>query len=79
MSVNRELRAVITFSTTTYALEAESLCRKERLPGRLIPVPSAISAGCGMAWSTAPESAGAVMKLLKKEKVPFEGITELLL
>ncbi|MFB0920141.1 MAG: DUF3343 domain-containing protein [Oscillospiraceae bacterium] len=77
MAVKRELKAVITFSTTTYALEAERLCKKEMLPGRLIPVPSAISAGCGMAWCTPTENSHGIKKLLERENVPFEGITEL--
>ena len=77
MAVKRELKAIITFSTTTYALEAERLCKKEGLPGRLIPVPSVISAGCGMAWCVAPEYTAEIKMLFERENVPFEGITEL--
>ncbi len=77
MAVKRELKAIITFSTTTYALEAERLCKKEGLPGRLIPVPSVISAGCGMAWCASPEYTADIRKLFEHGNVPFEGITEL--
>ncbi|MCR5481403.1 MAG: DUF3343 domain-containing protein [Clostridia bacterium] len=48
----RELRLVITFNTTADAMAMEAACKKEEMPGRLIPVPSVISAGCGLAWST---------------------------
>ncbi len=41
---------LITFHNTVGALEMEEYCMREGLPGRLIPVPPAISAGCGMAW-----------------------------
>ena len=41
---------VITFSTTTDAMGMERLCLERGLPGRLIPVPREISAGCGLAW-----------------------------
>ena len=41
---------VITFPTTTDAMGMERLCRDGALPGRLIPVPREISAGCGLAW-----------------------------
>ena len=79
MAVKRELKAIITFSTTTYALEAERLCKKEGLPGRLIPVPSAISAGCGMAWCAAPEYTADIKKLLEQGNVPIEAVTELII
>ena len=79
MPVKRELKAVITFSSTTFALEAERLCKKELLPGRLIPVPAVISAGCGMAWCTSPEDTENVIALLQRENVPYEGVTELII
>jgi hypothetical protein len=79
MALKRELKAIITFSTTTFALQAERLCKKEKLPGRLIPVPAIISAGCGMAWCVAPENAEEIKILLQKENIPFESITELII
>ena len=44
----RELRAILTFPTTTDAMAMERYCTSQGIAGRLIPVPSAISAGCGM-------------------------------
>ena len=41
---------VITFPTTAAAMACEDLCKKKGLPGRMIPVPGQISAGCGLAW-----------------------------
>lgn len=52
----KEMRLVITFATTTAALALESFCTEQALPGRLIPVPTAINAECGMCWR-APLSA----------------------
>lgn len=46
---------IITFPTTTAAMAAEQFCAEHRLPGRLIPVPREITAGCGLAWKAAPE------------------------
>lgn len=43
-------RLVITFHTTTEAMAMERLCKDLGAPGRLIPVPRQISAGCGLAW-----------------------------
>lgn len=47
---------VFTFHTTAAAMAMEALCRERRLPGRLIPVPREITAGCGMAWRAPLES-----------------------
>lgn len=49
------MRLIITFHTTTEAMAAEQFCKEQALPGRLIPVPRAITAGCGLAWM-APEA-----------------------
>jgi len=51
----KEMRLVITFHTTADAMALEKYCRERALPGRLIPVPRTISAGCGMAWCTDEE------------------------
>lgn len=47
-----EQRVVVTFHTTTEAIAWEKVCKAENLPGRLIPMPPKISAGCGLAWVT---------------------------
>ena len=39
---------IITFHTTAAAIAMEKLCRAKGLPGRLIPVPRELTAGCGM-------------------------------
>lgn len=41
---------VLTFRTTTEAMAMEKKCGEHRIPGRLIPVPREITAGCGLAW-----------------------------
>ncbi len=46
---------VITFRETTQAMAAERFCQENKLPGRLIPVPREITAGCGLAWKAPPE------------------------
>ena len=49
-------RLIVTFHTTTAAMGMEIACNRAELPGRLIPVPREITAGCGMAWSAPPEA-----------------------
>lgn len=46
---------VITFNTTTQAMAVEKYCLDNGLPGRIIPVPREITAGCGLSWKAAPE------------------------
>ena len=46
---------VVTFHTTTQAMAAEKFCLQNNLPGRIIPVPREITAGCGLSWKAAPE------------------------
>ena len=45
---------IIAFDATTQAMATDKLCAKNGLPGRLIPVPREITAGCGFAWKSAP-------------------------
>lgn len=63
----KTLRSVVTFQTTTAAMAMETACAAAGLPGRLIPVPTQITAGCGMAWS-APAEAEAALKAFIAEK-----------
>lgn len=46
---------IITFATTTQAMAMEKFCAQNGLPGRLIPVPREITAGCGLSWKAQPE------------------------
>ena len=46
---------VLTFSTTTAATSMEKKCGQNKIPGRLIPVPREITAGCGLAWKMSEE------------------------
>ena len=38
---------IIAFDATTQAMATDKFCTKNGLPGRLIPVPREITAGCG--------------------------------
>ena len=55
---------VIAFSSTEQALAAEALFTNSGLPGRMIPIPSQISAGCGLAWKAEPEQRQALLAAL---------------
>ena len=46
----------VELNESTGNTEAESFCLEQGLPGRIIPVPREITAGCGLAWRAPPEA-----------------------
>ena len=56
---------IITFATTTQAMAMEKFCLQQNLPGRLIPVPREITAGCGLSWKAQPEEQELLLAALK--------------
>ena len=57
---------IITFATTTQAMAMESFCARENLPGRLIPVPREITAGCGLSWKAQPETQAVLLEAMTR-------------
>lgn len=76
-------KKIITFFTTTDAMAFERYCLGKGLPGRLIPLPGEISAGCGMCWMVRMEDAHKLDHLISPEDpgerpVRFEGVYEII-
>lgn len=72
-------KVIFTFAAATQAIRMERCCRAQDLPGRMIPVPRQISAGCGLAWAAPADAREALTKLAQQEKIEAEQITELYL
>ncbi|MCQ2507915.1 MAG: DUF3343 domain-containing protein [Dorea sp.] len=70
----KELKLVITFRTTADAMAMEKECLKQKANGRLIPVPRAISAGCGLSWCADLGEEENLKKLMKEAGISEEGI-----
>ena len=68
---------IITFPSTTQAMAMESYCRSNNVPGRLIPVPTQISAGCGLCWCAEPEDEEICSAALKLGKIEFENCVKI--
>lgn len=66
-------RTVITFSSSSDAVAVEMAASQGILFGRSIPVPSQISAGCGMAWCVEMERGDELMGLLEEHGLAYEG------
>ena len=75
----KTLRTVVAFHTTTDALAVESHCGTHGVPGRLIPLPTIISAGCGMCWSAPDEARAAVVEAVSRAGVTPAGIYQMML
>lgn len=57
----------------TWARATEELFRRAGLPGRMIPVPSQIAAGCGLAWKALPQERDALCTALDTAAVGHSG------
>ena len=62
---------IITFATTTQAMAMEKFCAQQGLPGRLIPVPREITAGCGLSWKAQPEEKDRLITALKDAEMKW--------
>lgn len=70
---------VITFNTTTEAMAMEKQCGLNGIPGRLIPVPRQITAGCGLAWRMTVNEFGIYQQAIDKLNLKYDQTVELLL
>ena len=69
---------VISFHTTADAIDFQKKAGSIGFPGRLIPLPRAISAGCGMAWKlTKKEAPEQMQELLASFAIEYEDLHEL--
>ena len=71
----RRSALVVTFPSTSAAMACEELAGARGLPGRMIPVPGEVSAGCGLAWKAAPADRGLLESALAAAKVPVEAMS----
>ena len=62
---------ILAFDSTSQAIAAERLFQEINLPGRMIPIPAQISAGCGLAWKAEPEQKQALLDALSKAELSY--------
>lgn len=73
----KKMYTVVTFHTTTDAMHMENVGKSCGLLGRLIPVPRAISAGCGLSWREPVDNKDELLKVLKDNSVEFDETRDL--
>ena len=72
----KELKLVVAFHTTADAMAMEKSCKEKGVPGRLIPVPRSISAGCGLAWCVELSERTQIQMLLNQAGIEAESLHE---
>ena len=72
--IRKHQRVVFTFHTTTDAMAMETYCQARNLPGRLIPIPREITAGCGLAWKTLPGEDARFVQILEEAGIRWEAM-----
>ena len=69
--LQKKLCLVVTFDATAAAMAAEKYCLERGVPGRLIPVPREITAGCGLAWKAEAEQEKLMEVKVQKEELEY--------
>lgn len=68
--------AVAAFDTLSDAMAVEAAAKVHGIPGRMIPVPSVINAGCGMSWAAPFDQREELEAALQTHGLAYEGIYE---
>ena len=74
----KEITTVVTFPTTTAAMKMEKTAGESAFAGRLIPIPSEISAECGLAWKCREQSEEETESFLQEKDLTWSGIYRVL-
>lgn len=72
----KELKLIVTFHTTADAMAMEKACKEHDVPGRIIPVPRAISAGCGLSWCAPLDAKEQITDMMREAGIEEEEMHE---
>lgn len=75
----REEKWIVTFPTAAAAMAMERRAKELRIPGRLIPTPTIITADCGFAWMAPVTSRDEVEQMLKENGLAYSEAQALLI
>lgn len=74
----KQEKLITSFHTTADAIACEKACKENGIPGRMIPVPRQISAGCGLAFCSEPDSGASLSAFLREQKIDFDAMQVIL-
>ena len=72
-------KLVITFASLSDAMTMQKEANERGIAGRIIPVPTEISVGCGMAWCAEEADRETLADQLNLHGIVYEGIYEAML
>lgn len=72
-------KTVVTFASTSDAMAMEAAARAYGIPGRIIPVPSDIDAGCGLSWCADMAQRDQLLSAIVQYALAYEGIFEVMM
>ena len=72
----RSPKTVVTFASMSDVMAMEARARELGIPGRIIPVPSEVNAGCGMAWCAEATQRAGLVAQMERHDIAYEGIFE---
>lgn len=75
----KQKKIVFAFASTAIAMKMEKTMKEAKAPGRLIPVPKEITAGCGLAYIAEPEEKEQLEAIMKENDIAAETVVELML
>lgn len=72
-------KVVVTFGSTSDAMAMEAAAREHGIPGRVIPVPSEIDAGCGLSWCADAADRDELLGAMQAHSLSYEAVTGLMM
>ena len=72
------MEMIYTFNSTHAAISAERLLSNEKIPIKVMPVPSSIKAGCGLCLRIPPDLCNETEQLLKKNSIEFLNVFQMI-
>lgn len=72
--VSKSEKLVIAFHKTSDAMKMDKINKDNKLPGKIIPVPREISAGCGMAYSIDISFEEKINELINQNNINYESM-----
>ena len=68
---------IVTFFTTAEAMATQRICMKMQIPGKLISVPRALTADCGIAWASPSAESDRLRDAIKEAEIEVSGFYEM--
>ena len=75
----KEKRLLITFRNSVEVMRMQETAQSLGLPGRIIPVPSSVAAGCGLCYMAVPEARERLVEMMRARGIAWEREVEVML